>query len=604
MLLAVCFAVVAGTIRAATFTASLDRDTIMLGESARLSLTFTEANPSAPSIPPVPNLQISYVGQSRQDTIINGQVSSSVSHTFSVVPRQDGEFTIPAMTIKVGNEMLSSPALKLKVVKPGAPSQESIDSGAQLAYMKLVVPKKQVYLGETLVGELQLYFNSRLTGRGNPQLTAFPAEGFTLGKMAEGQQRQVQVGNAVYSMIPVAVPIRPIKTGSMTLGPVTAIVVVELPGQNRRRDPVFDQFGFRDMFGRGGEQRQLTLATEAMEIQALPLPAEGAPREFSGAVGQFRLAVSAGPTNVGVGDPITVRVQIAGRGALDNLSLPEQTAWKDFRTYPPTSKVETTDQLGLEGMKTFEQVVVPEKADITQLPELSFGYFDPEAKAYRVLKHPAMALVVRPAGSVVMPTIAGNQNRETDQPPPVQDIVSIKQRFGTTAQLSAPLITRPWFLALQGVPALAWLAVVGWRKRADQLARNPRLRRQRQVAQTIQKGLADLRAHALNKPVGDEVTSRVPTGTNNSDDFFALMFRLIQEQLGERLDLPASAITEAVIEERLRPAKVEERVIKELDWLFQACNQARYAPVRSSTELNALIPRLESVLREVGGLKL
>jgi hypothetical protein len=190
---------------------------------------------------------------------------------------------------------------------------------------------------------------------------------------------------------------------------------------------------------------------------------------------------------------------------------------------------------------------------------------------------------------VVLPTIAANQNREKDQPPPVQDIVGIKQRFGTTAQLSSALITRPWFLALQGVPALAWLAVVGWRKRADQLARNPRLRRRRQVAQTIQKGLADLRAHAA---------------TNNSDEFFALMFRLIQEQLGERLDLPASAITEAVIEERLRPAKVDEKVVKELDWLFQACNQARYAPVRSSTELNALIPRLESVLREVGGLKL
>jgi hypothetical protein len=439
------------------------------------------------------------------------------------------------------------------------------------------------------VGELQLYFNSRLSGRSNPQLTAFPAEGFTLGKMTEGQQRQVQVGNAVYSMIPVAVPIRPIKTGPMTLGPVTAGVVVELPGQNRRRDPLFDQFGFRDMFGRGGEQRQLTLATEAIEIQSLPLPAEGAPQEFSGAVGQFRLAVSAGPTNVGVGDPITVKVQIAGRGALDILSLPEQAAWRDFRTYPPTSKVETTDQLGLEGMKTFEQVVVPEKADITQLPELSFGYFDPEAKAYRVLKHPAMALVVRPAGSAVMPTVAGNPNRETDQPPPAQDIVGIKQRFGTTAQLSAPLVTRPWFLALQGVPALAWLAVVGWRKRADQLARNPRLRRQRQVAQTIQKGLADLRAIAA---------------ANNSDEFFALMFRLIQEQLGERLDLPASAITEAVIEERLRPATADEELVKELDWLFQACNQARYAPVRSSTELNALIPRLESVLRDVGGLKL
>jgi hypothetical protein len=82
------------------------------------------------------------------------------------------------------------------------------------------------------------------------------------------------------------------------------------------------------------------------------------------------------------------------------------------------------------------------------------------------------------------------------------------------------------------------------------------------------------------------------------------LFRLLQEQLGERLDLPASAITEAVIEERLRPARVDEKLVGDLDGLFQACNQARYAPVRSSLELTALIPRLESALREVGGLKL
>jgi hypothetical protein len=182
---------------------------------------------------------------------------------------------------------------------------------------------------------------------------------------------------------------------------------------------------------------------------------------------------------------------------------------------------------------------------------------------------------------VALPTIAASEKRQTDLPPPAQDIVGIKQRFGSRAQLSPPLITRPWFLALQGVPVLAWLAAVAWRKRADNLARNPRLRRQRQVAQTIQKGLADLRAHAA---------------ANQSDGFFALMFRLLQEQLGERLDLPASAITEAVVEERLRPAQVDEKLVNELDGLFQACNQARYAPVRSSTELNAVIPRLETVL--------
>jgi hypothetical protein len=83
---------------------------------------------------------------------------------------------------------------------------------------------------------------------------------------------------------------------------------------------------------------------------------------------------------------------------------------------------------------------------------------------------------------------------------------------------------------------------------------------------------------------------------NNSDDFFAMLFRLLQERLGERLDQPASAITESVVDEQLSPRGVEDSTLSELRDLFQLCNQARYAPIKSSQELAAIIPRLETAL--------
>jgi hypothetical protein len=83
---------------------------------------------------------------------------------------------------------------------------------------------------------------------------------------------------------------------------------------------------------------------------------------------------------------------------------------------------------------------------------------------------------------------------------------------------------------------------------------------------------------------------------NNSDRFFETLVRLLQEQLGERLDVPASAITEAVIEERLRPRGVPEPVLNQLQELFQLSNLARYAPIKSSQELTDLIPKAEGLL--------
>jgi hypothetical protein len=99
-------------------------------------------------------------------------------------------------------------------------------------------------------------------------------------------------------------------------------------------------------------------------------------------VGSYTLSVSAGPTNVGIGDPITVRVQIAGKGALDALTLPEQPAWRDFKTFPPTAKVDLTDPLGLQGSKTFEQVVIPQSADIKALPPVSLAFSTGPGKSY------------------------------------------------------------------------------------------------------------------------------------------------------------------------------------------------------------------------------
>ena len=61
---------------AATFTASLDRDTVTLGESATLSLACVGGTPrSVPTPANIPSLQITYVGPSSQFSVINGEVS-------------------------------------------------------------------------------------------------------------------------------------------------------------------------------------------------------------------------------------------------------------------------------------------------------------------------------------------------------------------------------------------------------------------------------------------------------------------------------------------------------------------------------------------------
>lgn len=570
--------------RAASFTASLDRDTITLGEQATLSLKFDGVQPqNAPDLPDVSGLRFQYVGPSSSFSFINGRTSSSITYNYIVSPQREGRFVIPRVQVDVGGEQFSAPPLTLIVSKASAPSTAAVNSGNEVAFLKLSFPDQKVYVGESAVARLELYLRDDVQNFGNFQLTSSSADGFSAGKLVElqNQRRRVQIGNHVYTVIPIGIPLTVVRAGDLTLGPFTATAVVVLPSSNNGGDPFFQQF-----FNQG-EQKQVPLASESVKVESLPLPEQDQPSNFTGAVGDFTMTATVGPTNVTVGDPITVRVEISGSGSLDSLSLPPQTAWRDFKTYPPTTKLDTSDQFGFQGTKTFEQIISPQNSDVHELPPLSFSFFNPNDGRYHTLTHPAVPLVVKAAGATPLPTLAANQNVAPENQSP-QDILPIKDNLGTLAVASPPLIARPAFLAAQSVPVLAFLAAFIWRKRADSLANNPRLRRQRAVAQLVASGMDDLKKYAAeNKP----------------DEFFATLFRLLQEQLGERLDCPASSITENVVDEHtlLRNASAATR--DALREQFQLCNQARYAPVRGTAELNSVAANFESLIGQLREVK-
>jgi len=196
-------------------------------------------------------------------------------------------------------------------------------------------------------------------------------------------------------------------------------------------------------------------------------------------------------------------------------------------------------------------------------------------------------LTIKAAGTSPMPTLAATKTAAPENQTP-QDILPIKENLGTLTPNKTPLVVQPAFLAAQSVPVLAFLAAFIWRKRTNNLANNPRLRRQRAVAQLVRDGLNDLKKFAAE---------------NKSDEFFALLFRLLQEQLGERLDCPASAITENVIEEHPALRGAAKATSDGLRELFQLCNQARYAPVRGTSELNSVVAKFEKAVGELQEVK-
>jgi hypothetical protein len=126
------------------------------------------------------------------------------------------------------------------------------------------------------------------------------------------------------------------------------------------------------------------------------------------------------------------------------------------------------------------------------------------------------------------------------------------------------------------VPAAAALvSVQNWR---EKIANDPRRQRRRRSERAVSAGLASLRSHAADQ---------------DFHAFFDTLATVLQERIGLALDLPASAITGEIVDERLKPLGLPEAALEGIRDLFDAVAQARYAPVVSPQALDAL--RLKAV---------
>jgi tetratricopeptide (TPR) repeat protein len=543
------------------FDASLDRDTISAGETATFSLTFQDCSPQGqPNLPPISGLEFAGGGSSQQFSLENGRSSQSTTYTFELRPARPGDFTIPALTADTDQGRLTSRPLRLRVVKGNIPQPAGVPD---TAFVRLVPNTNTVYIGETIPVDLQCYCQDNV---GNIQLPQFASDSFIIGNVPNKPgQSHVRVGNVMYTLFNFRVPVTATRTGTLALGPANWSLTV--------------YSGQRTWLGwTGGHQG--TFTSDAPQINVLPIPTAGAPADFHGAIGDFSLAqCDAGPTAVGVGDPITLKIRIEGHGSFDTVTLPAtQPDWREFKTYPPTAKFESSDPLQIQGSKYFEQVIAPLNAQVAQIPPFSFSFFNPENGSFRTLTHPAIPLSVHPTAATPQPTVIASGAPSPDAQQQNQDIVHIKPLPGRVGVIAPPLIRQPLYLTLQAFAPLAWLCAVIWRRQKDKLAANPRLRRRRQVARLVREGLADL--------------SRL-AAANEVDKFYSTVLRLLQEQLGERLDLPAPAITEAVLEDC---KGLDAPAVASARDLFHACEQYRYTPEHTARELASLIPKVRTAL--------
>src|SRR4029453_15178774 len=93
------------------------------------------------------------------------------------------------------------------------------------------------------------------------------------------------------------------------------------PFGNSFFDDAFNDSFFDSFFG-NATQKQIKLSSAGAAATIQPLPTENRPASFARAGGKFAPPPTATPTPPSAGDPITLRLNITGRGNFDRVSAP------------------------------------------------------------------------------------------------------------------------------------------------------------------------------------------------------------------------------------------------------------------------------------------
>ena len=526
-----------GAFAAVSVVASVDRNHIGFGESVTLTITVQGTQGGAP--PFIPSVDgLSFNGPSTQTSmsINNGQVNQSVGFTYQVTPRRTGEFTIPAIEVSVGDKSYATAPIKL-VVETGATANDS----SQTIFAQVRLPSKQVYLGQTTPLQVLVFSRSDVPLK---SFGGFNCEAEGLGfKFLQNLKSATQVINGEsFNIQVIEGAISPTRSGTLNFGP--CILKAQLAVQKRGRS----DWPFNDFFGRV-ELSEMPVTIEPVPIEVLPLPGEGRPSDFDGAIGQWKLEVTAKPTEVAVGDPITFTIKISGSGNIDTVPAPRLSSLDGFKAYEPTTKT-TKDDLNIMGERVIQQVLIPKSTEVKELPEVKLAYFDPVARAYRAAAQSPIKLVVK-AGSGGQSTIIGGGGRLRLEEKLGQDIVYLKGDPGPAAS-TLPFCATPAFWVLNITPVLALFGGIGWKRRSDRLRGDIAYARRTRAAKNARRLLASATSY-------DEVQ------------------RALQNYLGDRLNIPAGGITASIVDEQLVPRGVNSELAAQVRACFEACDTARFA---------------------------
>ena len=402
------------------FEAQTDRDTYGLNE--RIPLVFSINNEGDNFVAPKftgfkADGPFINKGNQTSITIVNGRMTQkreiSTQVIYYLTPTKKGTFTIGSASIEYNGTVYKSQPIKIKITDPiQMPSypgqnprqqqQQNYNFGEGI-HLVGELSTKNPYVNEPVTVIYKLYFpyNSSVSNFRNFQAPKYEDFWSQYIDIKQLRAEKGKFNGKDYSMVVLRkVILYPLEAGAKTIEPFKIDIDAEVPT------------GRRDFFG----QYEMTaieksLSTGMQTINVKPLPENGKPEGFTGAVGKFDFIVKPSKTSLKAGESLDLEVSVSGKGNLKLFTLPKPVVPSALEMYDPahTENVQTP-VTGMTGKISDKYTIIPQFKGKYTIKPMEFSYYDLASKSYKTITSKEINIdVAEGDGTVVANTPSANK---------------------------------------------------------------------------------------------------------------------------------------------------------------------------------------------------
>jgi hypothetical protein len=574
--------------------AAVDQTDPFVGEPFVFQIQVSGSeHPEQPDLSHVTDFAVAFRGgqqnSRRSVTIINGRVTEDVQEgyffSYELTPKREGRLVIPSITVISNGRSTQTNPVVINARKP----VETEDFK-----LRMSLSKDHCYVGEPVIltvtwfigkdvrdyrftlpllnDETFRFADSEVDTQSGNKIYRIPlGDGEAIGVQGRGSE-----GGKQYATITFQKVLIPASSGNVTIEPAT-VACSALTGYERQRSLFDDDFFGSDFFGTGrrGIYKTVVVPSNALDLRISDLPLEGRPANFAGHVGEYRIETSATPTEVNVGDPITLTLSLSGPDFLEYVELPplnEQLRLaKDFKV--PKERA-TAEILGRS--KVFTQTIRALRPDVKEVPSIELPYFDTVTGTYRVARSEPIPLTVNKTRIITALDAEGVNPVESTGSEIETWTKGIAFNYEDMGALENQRLTplswfrSPLWICLFAGPPLCYVLLLSGIALIQKRNADPMKARARKAFGRLERSLKQAQGSPTSAPACDMV-----------QDAF-------RHYLGDKLRMAKGALTFNDVKEALKAKGLDQGTLDRLKALFERCEAGRYAGIERSFEASSI----------------